>query len=54
MTDKKIKLSNIYIGVTHLSQKGGFYSKKIQKKLHSPLLTKETTKHQELWCFGMK
>jgi hypothetical protein len=38
MTAKKIKLSNIYIGVTHLSQKGGFYSQKIQKKLHSPFI----------------
>jgi hypothetical protein len=38
MTAKKIKLSNIYIRVTHLSQKGGFYSQKIQKKLHSPFI----------------
>jgi hypothetical protein len=54
MTAKKTKLSSIYIGAIHLSQKGGFYFQKNPKKLHSPLLTQKTAKYQELWCFVTK
>jgi hypothetical protein len=52
MTTKKIKLGNIYIGVTHLSQKGGFYSKKT-KKITSTLLIKNNQMSIKLVCFSI-
>jgi hypothetical protein len=54
MTAKKTKLSSIYIGAIHLSQKGGFYSQKNPEKLHSHLLKQKKAKYQELWCFVTK
>jgi hypothetical protein len=54
MTDKKIELSNIYIGVTHLSQKGGFYSRKNPEKITFPFISQKQLSIGKLWGFGSK